>query len=132
VPAVLILFEAIVPVLHTSRTVFIQLMSAPCSETENRTHDADSCGSIWQDVLVYAPAVLIFFEAIVPLFVRHKIREELDAARQDPIAFKHQIPQGKAVQSFAGAANYHHLCQMPTYGTSWVPYHRSSLLMHTK
>jgi hypothetical protein len=49
-----------------------------------------------QDVLVYAPAVLIFFEAVVPLFVRHKIREELDAARKEPIAFKHQIPQGEA------------------------------------
>jgi hypothetical protein len=53
-----------------------------------------ACGH--QDVLVYAPAVLIFFEAVVPLFVRHKIREELDAARKEPIAFKHQIPQGKS------------------------------------
>jgi hypothetical protein len=57
----------------------------------------DSLVACGQDVLVYAPAVLIFFEAVVPLFVRHKIREELDAARKEPIAFKHQIPQGKLV-----------------------------------
>jgi hypothetical protein len=44
---------------------------------------------------VYAPFVIIFFEAVLPLFVRYKIKEELDAARDDPIVFTHQIPAGE-------------------------------------
>jgi hypothetical protein len=49
-----------------------------------------------QDLLVYAPVCLVFLDAVVPLFVRYKIKEQLDAACTHPIAFTHMIPPGRS------------------------------------
>jgi hypothetical protein len=48
-----------------------------------------------QDVLIYGPLMLIWWHNVLPLFVRYKIKGELNAANPDPIIFKAQFPPGE-------------------------------------
>ena len=48
-----------------------------------------------QDLLIYGPIYLLFYHTILPIFVRYKIKDELDSAADDPIMFKAQMPTGQ-------------------------------------
>ena len=50
-----------------------------------------------QDLFVYAPIAIIFWSSILPLLVRQKIRDEIDAARKEPFVFKAAYPPGTSV-----------------------------------
>ena len=47
-----------------------------------------------QNLLICGPIVVLFHDTILPLFVRYKIKEELDSAKDAPIVFKTQMPAG--------------------------------------
>ena len=49
--------------------------------------------------MIYGPLVLLFNEALLSLFVRYKIKQELDSALTDPIDFTIKIPPGTGTSS---------------------------------
>ena len=43
---------------------------------------------------MYGPLTVLFYNTVLPLFVRYKIKEQLDSAKNDPLIFQAQMPSG--------------------------------------